>query len=154
MTIRTLLAAWVWVAATLFTPFAVAEQEATPAQESITTESFNDSGEAVRLETRRNTGGGIPAVTMQVNPDGSEDYSVTLQILALMTALGFFARGRHFNDVVYADRGGHVHSASSDGATTNTVQPSDHRYFSVFDLIYYVAGDRPNEHRGGSALYQ
>ncbi len=28
-------------------------------------------------------------MTMQVNPDGSEDYSVTLQILALMTALGF-----------------------------------------------------------------
>ncbi|OOF00643.1 flagellar biosynthetic protein FliP [Salinivibrio sp. MA351] len=89
MTIRTLLAAWVLVVATLMTPFAFAEQEATPAQESITTESLNDSGEAVRLETQRNTGGGIPAVTMRVNPDGSEDYSVTLQILALMTALGF-----------------------------------------------------------------
>ncbi|HIF9095223.1 TPA: flagellar type III secretion system pore protein FliP [Photobacterium damselae] len=32
---------------------------------------------------------GIPAVSVTVNPDGSEDYSVTLQILALMTALGF-----------------------------------------------------------------
>ncbi len=33
--------------------------------------------------------GGIPALTMTVNADGSEDYSVTLQILALMTLLGF-----------------------------------------------------------------
>jgi len=34
-------------------------------------------------------GGGIPAFTMTTNPDGSEDYSVNLQILALMTMLGF-----------------------------------------------------------------
>lgn len=33
--------------------------------------------------------GGIPAFTMTTNPDGSEDYSVNLQILALMTLLGF-----------------------------------------------------------------
>ncbi|SHO55865.1 flagellar type III secretion system pore protein FliP [Vibrio quintilis] len=32
---------------------------------------------------------GIPAITMKVNPDGSEDYSINLQILALMTMLGF-----------------------------------------------------------------
>ncbi|MBY6198804.1 flagellar type III secretion system pore protein FliP [Vibrio hangzhouensis] len=35
------------------------------------------------------TGPGIPAFTMKTNPDGSEDYSVNLQILALMTMLGF-----------------------------------------------------------------
>lgn len=40
------------------------------------------------LQAARN-GGGIPALSVTVNPDGSEDYSVTLQILALMTALGF-----------------------------------------------------------------
>ncbi|KOO14076.1 flagellar biosynthesis protein flip [Vibrio xuii] len=34
-------------------------------------------------------GGGVPAFTMTTNPDGSEDYSVNLQILALMTMLGF-----------------------------------------------------------------
>ncbi|WP_428771743.1 flagellar type III secretion system pore protein FliP [Vibrio sp.] len=34
-------------------------------------------------------GGGIPAFTMTTNPDGSEDYSINLQILALMTMLGF-----------------------------------------------------------------
>ena len=30
---------------------------------------------------------GLPAVTVQTNPDGTQDYSVTLQILAIMTAL-------------------------------------------------------------------
>lgn len=35
------------------------------------------------------TGPGIPAFTMKTNSDGSEDYSVNLQILALMTMLGF-----------------------------------------------------------------
>ncbi|MGC9423361.1 flagellar type III secretion system pore protein FliP [Vibrio sp.] len=34
-------------------------------------------------------GGGIPAFTMTTNADGSEDYSINLQILALMTMLGF-----------------------------------------------------------------
>lgn len=32
---------------------------------------------------------GLPAMTVTTNPDGSEDYSVTLQILAIMTALTF-----------------------------------------------------------------
>ncbi len=32
---------------------------------------------------------GIPAITVTTNPDGSEDYSINLQILALMTLLGF-----------------------------------------------------------------
>ncbi|WP_432474865.1 flagellar type III secretion system pore protein FliP [Amphritea sp. HPY] len=32
---------------------------------------------------------GIPAVTLTTNPDGSADYSVTIQILALMTMLTF-----------------------------------------------------------------
>ncbi len=35
------------------------------------------------------TGPGIPAFTMKSNADGSEDYSINLQILALMTMLGF-----------------------------------------------------------------
>lgn len=35
------------------------------------------------------TGGALPAVTMTTNPDGSQSYSVTLQVLALMTALSF-----------------------------------------------------------------
>ncbi|GLS24744.1 flagellar biosynthetic protein FliP [Marinibactrum halimedae] len=33
--------------------------------------------------------GGLKAVTVTTNPDGSQEYSVTLQILALMTALTF-----------------------------------------------------------------
>ncbi|GAB1258077.1 flagellar type III secretion system pore protein FliP [Aurantivibrio plasticivorans] len=32
---------------------------------------------------------GLPALTVETNEDGSEDYSVTIQILALMTALTF-----------------------------------------------------------------
>ena len=32
---------------------------------------------------------GLPAVTMKTNPDGSQDYTITLQILMLMTALSF-----------------------------------------------------------------
>ena len=32
---------------------------------------------------------GISALSMRVNPDGTEDYSVSLQILAIMTAMGF-----------------------------------------------------------------
>ncbi|NVD06142.1 flagellar type III secretion system pore protein FliP [Vibrio sp. JPW-9-11-11] len=35
------------------------------------------------------SGAGIPAFTMTTNPDGTEDYSINLQILALMTMLGF-----------------------------------------------------------------
>jgi flagellar biosynthetic protein FliP len=34
-------------------------------------------------------GGGIPAFTMTTNAEGGEDYSINLQILALMTMLGF-----------------------------------------------------------------
>ncbi|EOD80180.1 Flagellar biosynthesis protein FliP [Grimontia indica] len=69
------------------TPFALAEEEPVPASETITETLINDAGEASMIQARN--GGGIPALTMTVNPDGSEDYSVTLQILALMTALGF-----------------------------------------------------------------
>lgn len=32
---------------------------------------------------------GLPAMTVQTNPDGSQDYTVTLQILAIMTMLTF-----------------------------------------------------------------
>ena len=48
------------------------------AARTISTSSFSNGG-----------GGGIPAFTMTTNPDGSEDYSINLQILALMTMLGF-----------------------------------------------------------------
>lgn len=47
------------------------------AERTITTGSFTGGG------------GGLPAFTMTTNPDGSEDYSINLQILALMTMLGF-----------------------------------------------------------------
>ncbi|MBV7298557.1 flagellar type III secretion system pore protein FliP [Enterovibrio paralichthyis] len=68
-------------------PPALAEEEPAPASETVTETLINDAGEASMMQARN--GGGIPALTMTVNPDGGEDYSVTLQILALMTAMGF-----------------------------------------------------------------
>ncbi|SNX50590.1 Flagellar biosynthetic protein FliP precursor [Vibrio thalassae] len=50
----------------------------------------NDRGAAGSATSNSyGTGPGIPAFTMKTNPDGSEDYSINLQILALMTMLGF-----------------------------------------------------------------
>ncbi len=47
------------------------------------------SGGSSRSMSITNGSGGIPAVTMHTNPDGSQDYSIKLQVLALMTLLGF-----------------------------------------------------------------
>lgn len=68
-------------------PPALAEEEPAPASETVTETLINNAGEASMMQARN--GGGIPALTMTVNPDGGEDYSVTLQILALMTAMAF-----------------------------------------------------------------
>ncbi|RXJ72923.1 flagellar biosynthetic protein FliP [Veronia nyctiphanis] len=67
-------------------PAVADDQDANLAAQVVT--AIEKSGDASMIQ-QKNTGGGIPALTMTVNPDGSEDYSVTLQILALMTALGF-----------------------------------------------------------------
>ncbi|WP_407333216.1 flagellar type III secretion system pore protein FliP [Enterovibrio sp. 27052020O] len=70
------------------TPLAFAQEEPAPASETVAETLISEAGEASMMRAT-NGGGGIPALTMTVNPDGGEDYSVTLQILALMTALGF-----------------------------------------------------------------
>ena len=58
------------------------------ATESVTQAAMTAESSASHLIA--GTGhGGIPALSVTMNPDGSEDYSITLQILALMTALGF-----------------------------------------------------------------
>ncbi|ASW81591.1 flagellar biosynthetic protein FliP [Vibrio anguillarum] len=84
--------------ALLFTPFAFSEQElATPipssavGAETVTVTAMNkDSGASKTIATGSvSGGGGIPAFTMTTNSDGSQDYSINLQILALMTMLGF-----------------------------------------------------------------
>ncbi|CAK4067076.1 flagellar type III secretion system pore protein FliP [Vibrio sp. MarTm2] len=62
------------------------------ASESVTVSAMTqEQGAARTLTTGSFTGGGggVPAFTMTTNADGSEDYSVNLQILALMTMLGF-----------------------------------------------------------------
>ncbi|WED21054.1 flagellar type III secretion system pore protein FliP [Vibrio sp. JC009] len=94
--IAALLAAFVFL---LSAPFAVAQEEleapipatATGAENITVTAMEKESGasQTVALGSRSGGGAGIPALTMTTNPDGSEDYSVNLQILALMTMLGF-----------------------------------------------------------------
>ncbi len=73
----------------LMTSFSFAQEEiaSQAATETVSETLMNSAGEASFIQMKN--GGGISALTMSVNPDGSEDYSVTLQILALMTALGF-----------------------------------------------------------------
>ncbi|CAH1592571.1 flagellar biosynthesis protein FliP [Vibrio owensii] len=72
--------------------FAQAEESPLPSNlaqgDSVTVKAMeNESGSSRSMSV--GNGGGIPAFTMTTNADGSEDYSVTLQILALMTMLGF-----------------------------------------------------------------
>ncbi|NOH62088.1 flagellar type III secretion system pore protein FliP [Vibrio sp. RE88] len=64
---------------------------AAPSQSVTVSAMEKEQGAARTISTGSFTGGGggIPAFTMTTNPDGSEDYSVNLQILALMTMLGF-----------------------------------------------------------------
>ncbi len=58
--------------------------------EGITVSAMEkEQGAAQTVSSSSVSGGGIPAFTMTTNPDGSEDYSINLQILALMTMLGF-----------------------------------------------------------------
>ncbi len=62
-----------------------------PADSSVTvSEMASETGAGgASAQSIVSGGSGIPAFTMTTNPDGSEDYSVNLQILALMTMLGF-----------------------------------------------------------------
>lgn len=58
--------------------------------ESMTVTAMEkDLGAAKTIAQGSSSGGGIPAFTMTSNASGGEDYSVNLQILALMTMLGF-----------------------------------------------------------------
>lgn len=57
--------------------------------------SAQDEPEAEPAPAQQSVGGslpaipGLPALTVTTNPDGTEEYTVTLQILAIMTALTF-----------------------------------------------------------------
>ncbi|KHT61534.1 flagellar biosynthesis protein flip [Photobacterium gaetbulicola] len=59
------------------------------AQPGVTLSEMQGESGSTQMSLTQGGGSGIPAFSVTVNPDGSEDYSVTLQILALMTALGF-----------------------------------------------------------------
>lgn len=72
----------------LISPLALG-QDGVMVSETASETLMNSSRNVSMTQFGSGMGMGIPALTMSVNPDGSEDYSVTLQILALMTALGF-----------------------------------------------------------------
>ncbi len=64
----------------------------TAGSESVTMSTMEqDQAKSQTMTTGSLTGngGGIPAFTMTTNANGGEDYSINLQILALMTMLGF-----------------------------------------------------------------
>ena len=64
----------------------------TAGSESVTISTIEqDQAKSTTMTTGSLTGngGGIPAFTMTTNANGGEDYSINLQILALMTMLGF-----------------------------------------------------------------
>ncbi|MDK9744771.1 flagellar type III secretion system pore protein FliP [Vibrio sp. B516a] len=92
--IRLLLSTLLLFVGVLFSSFTFAEAEESALPDnladgsSVTVQAMqSDTGASHAMSV--SSGGGIPAFTMTTNPDGSEDYSVTLQILALMTMLGF-----------------------------------------------------------------
>ncbi|MDW6001506.1 flagellar type III secretion system pore protein FliP [Vibrio mangrovi] len=67
---------------------APAPGEVQPANSQVT-QSITAQGFSNTSTVARSNQAGIPAITMTTNPDGSQDYSINLQILALMTMLGF-----------------------------------------------------------------
>ncbi|HHX8371860.1 TPA: flagellar type III secretion system pore protein FliP [Vibrio alginolyticus] len=92
--IRLLLSTLLLFVGVLFSSFTFAEAEESALPDNladgsgVTVQAMqSDTGASRAMSV--SSGDGIPAFTMTTNPDGSEDYSVTLQILALMTMLGF-----------------------------------------------------------------
>ncbi|MEX0336556.1 flagellar type III secretion system pore protein FliP [Vibrio tubiashii] len=82
---------------TLFSALSQAQQEietpvpsnVAPSESVTVTAMEKEQGASRTIAAGTTTGGGIPAFTMTTNADGGEDYSINLQILALMTMLGF-----------------------------------------------------------------
>ncbi|MDN3682635.1 flagellar type III secretion system pore protein FliP [Vibrio tapetis subsp. quintayensis] len=81
----------------VWTPIAFAQQELeTPIAASIAgaeqltvSAMAKEDGSSSSLLSTTRPGSGIPALTVTTNASGGEDYSINLQILALMTLLGF-----------------------------------------------------------------
>lgn len=100
-------------------------------------EMQSDKGAATLLTTKG--GGGIPAFSVSVNPDGTEDYSVTLQILALMTALGFLPAivilMTSFTRIVVV-----MSICAGARSAADPVKPGDYRDCPVHDFLCHVSG--------------
>lgn len=73
----------------VFPAFAETTSGMTNTQQSVTLNEMQNEAGSTKMTLTKGGGSGIPAFSVTMNPDGSEDYSITLQILALMTALGF-----------------------------------------------------------------
>ncbi|MGR5235495.1 flagellar type III secretion system pore protein FliP [Vibrio alfacsensis] len=92
--IRLFISSLILLVGVLFSSLSFAQAEESPLPsnlahgDSVTVQAMESDTGASRSMAVTN-GSGIPAFTMTTNADGSEDYSVTLQILALMTMLGF-----------------------------------------------------------------
>ncbi|WP_413110700.1 flagellar type III secretion system pore protein FliP [Thaumasiovibrio sp. DFM-14] len=96
MTIKNHISPFVFALLVLFfSSFSFAQEEASQALPAAAALGSNislsemDAQSQAGQQRMTQIGPGIPALTMTVNQDGSEDYSVNLQILALMTILGF-----------------------------------------------------------------
>ena len=72
-----------------FASYAQQEQDSAGGPTMSMSTSTTQSANGAKSIAITNKNGGIPALTVTTNPDGSEDYSINLQILALMTMLGF-----------------------------------------------------------------
>nr|WP_086941148.1 flagellar type III secretion system pore protein FliP [Thaumasiovibrio occultus] len=83
-------ACWLWLALPAYAQedIALSVPPAAAVDDAVTVAAMEATSADSQLNMQ-SVGPGIPAMTMTVNPDGSEDYSVSLQILALMTALTF-----------------------------------------------------------------
>lgn len=74
---------------TLLVSFSLAAQEPAPPSQVSTTSVTQNGLTSAQTVSTTGFGAGVPAIMLKTNPDGSQDYSINLQILALMTMLGF-----------------------------------------------------------------
>ena len=82
----------------------------------------------------------LSALKLTTNPDGSQEYSVTLQILIFMTALSFIPAAvimmTSFTRIVVVM----AILTTSFWFATNAIKSGDYRYYFVYDTIHYDAG--------------
>ena len=81
---------------------------------------------------------GIPALSINEGADGST-YSLSLQILALMTALTLSAVACSRHDILHQDHHRSLHSPSGDGNAANAAKPGSGGNRPVPDFLHHGA---------------